>query len=199
MEDAKHYPPGTVRSLLTTDAVTPATRQALEKRLTHTFTAPQFFTPAEAALLRQVCDRLVPQPDPARPIDVVGPIDQRLAAKVTNGWRYDALPADQDAYRMGLRGIDESAQLLYGGDFQNLSGEQQDMILTAVQEAGAPGPIWEQLPAERFFEELLAEVVEVFYSHPLAQEEIGYVGMADAPGWQRIGLNEREEREPTLA
>ena len=42
----------------------------------------------------------------------------------------------------------------------------------------------------------LTECVEVFYSHPIACESIGYVGMADAQGWKRIGLNEREQWEP---
>jgi len=56
--------------------------------------------------------------------------------------------------------------------------------------------MWRTLPAARFFEELLAEVVETYYAHPLAQEEIGYAGMADAPGWRAIGLDEREERDP---
>ena len=32
--------------------------------------------------------------------------------------------------------------------------------------------------------------------YPLAQEEIGYAGMADLPAWTKIGLNEREDREP---
>ena len=43
---------------------------------------------------------------------------------------------------------------------------------------------------------MLAELTETYYAHPLAQEEIGYVGMADLPAWTKIGLNEREEREP---
>ncbi|MBW3634848.1 MAG: GMC family oxidoreductase [Armatimonadetes bacterium] len=52
------------------------------------------------------------------------------------------------------------------------------------------------MPSPRFFEELLAEATEHYYAHPLAQEEIGYAGFADAPGWKRIGLDERENREP---
>jgi hypothetical protein len=43
---------------------------------------------------------------------------------------------------------------------------------------------------------MLAELTEYYYAHPLAQEEIGYVGMADAHGWTRLGLNELEPREP---
>ena len=59
----------------------------------------------------------------------------------------------------------------------------------------APGATWQTLPAKRFFEELLAEAAENYYSHPLAQEEIGYVGMADLPAWERLGLNQLDDRE----
>ena len=51
------------------------------------------------------------------------------------------------------------------------------------------------MDAGRFFEELLAELTENYYAHPLAQEEIGYVGMADLPKWVNIGLNEKDDRE----
>jgi hypothetical protein len=43
---------------------------------------------------------------------------------------------------------------------------------------------------------MLAEVTQTFYAHPLAQEEIGYVGMADLPSWRAIGLDQLDDREP---
>lgn len=69
-------------------------------------------------------------------------------------------------------------------------------MLLAVQRGEAAGETWRSLPPGRFFEELLAEATEVYVAHPLAQEAIGYADMADAPGWTRIGLDERETREP---
>ena len=47
----------------------------------------------------------------------------------------------------------------------------------------APGENWQEVLQDKFFEEMLAELAESYYAHPLAQEEIGYVGMADVPGW----------------
>jgi hypothetical protein len=191
-----HYPDGTVRALLNTDQVTDATRQALTERLDKQSQAPQFFSEAEMELLQSICDRLIPQPDRSQPIDIAGGIDERLAGDKSDGWRYDTMPADGDAYRTGLQGVDESAQALFEQPFRQLTGEQQDEVLRRVQAADAPGDIWDQIPAERFFEEMLTEAVGAYYSHPLAQEEIGYVGMADVPTWQRIQLNELETREP---
>ncbi|UOQ73077.1 gluconate 2-dehydrogenase subunit 3 family protein [Hymenobacter cellulosilyticus] len=95
-----------------------------------------------------------------------------------------------------MGGIRESARVMFGAPFEQLTGLQQDAVLQAVQNETAPGPIWDTLSANRFFEELLAEMTENYYAHPLAHEEIGYAGMADVPGWSKIGLNEKEDREP---
>lgn len=170
---------GSVLDLIHSDHVTPATRSALLDRLNQPpVSEPRFFTPEQFARLRRVCDRLIPQPE-GESIDVAGPIDERLAKQVTNGWRYDELPNDGEAYRLFLTGIDQTAEAQYDHSFDMITAEQQDAVLRAVQQGEATGPAWQQLPADRFFEELLAEVIEVYYSHPLAQQRIGYTGMAD--------------------
>jgi len=191
-----HYPAGTVRALLQTDDVTEATRQTLTERLEKTRRQPTFFQPDEATLLTCIVDRLLPQDNPTGRIDIVGVIDERLTGNQSDGWRYDSMPADRDAYRLGLKATDESAVALYGAPFCELPTEQQDEVLNAIQAGTPPGVTWQQVPAGRFFEELFAETVGAYYSHPLGQEEIGYVGMADVPTWQRTKLNDLETREP---
>ncbi len=190
------YPTGTVRELLKTDAVTPPTRQALERRYRTTAPAPKFFSAGQIALLRAAAARLVPQNNRDEPVDLAAEIDTRLAEGSGNGWRFAALPADDQTYALGLRGLEESAVELHGASFVMLAGEQQDDVLRCVQAGSAPGETWRTLDAPRFFEELLADLAEAYYAHPLAQEEIGYAGMADAPGWARIRLDELEDREP---
>lgn len=191
---ATNNPDHTLLTLLPTDLVTEPTRNVLTGRLNAPARQPTFFMADQFALLAAVCNRLVPQ-EAADYIDMAGAIDKRLAEGGSDGWRYDELPPDGEAYRLGLHGIDETARTLFNDSFQNLSGEQQDHVLADIQAMRAPGETWQTLPADRFFEELLAEASGAYYSHPLAQVEINYVGMADAPGWQRIGLDEREERE----
>ncbi|MBF9239084.1 gluconate 2-dehydrogenase subunit 3 family protein [Hymenobacter sp. BT683] len=193
------YPSGSVRALLATEHVSEATRAALQNRLDAPAAyEPQFLAPETFALLEAVAGRLFPQPDrPERPIPLAPAVDQRLAEGRADGWRYDALPPDREALRMGLGGIQEIAQALFQADFMALSAEQQDSTLQSLADGTPPGTTWETLDAGRFFEELLAELTETYYAHPLAQEEIGYVGMADLPAWTKIGLNEKEEREPS--
>lgn len=190
------YPPNTVRALLDTDQVTDVTRQVLTERLKAPSRQPVFFSSDEYSLLEAVCNRLIPQDDGMHTIEIWGGIDDRLAQNKSNGWRYDTMPGDHEAYRRGLAGIEESAQALFQQSFQQLSGDQQDHIIGLVQTGDATGETWETMPSERFFEEMLAEAVENYYSHPLVQETIGYVGMADQPAWNRLGLNNLEDREP---
>ncbi|MGI9090989.1 MAG: gluconate 2-dehydrogenase subunit 3 family protein [Gemmatimonadaceae bacterium] len=198
------YPPGMVRRLLRTDLVTPKTREVLDGRLTaHAATAkpePRFFSSAEFRTLESACTRLIPQPDRERPIDLAGAIDQRLAEGKTKGWRYDSMPPDGEAYRIGLRGLDETARAMFGSErdvaFDALEHLQQDAVLAAVQRGEAQGLAWQTMPAVTFLEELLTEAVECYYSHPLAEDEIGYAGFADAHGWQQIGLDSLAPFEP---
>ena len=190
------YPPGTVRALLETDLVTEPTRKALRARLDDDCYVLRFFDEASFLTLRAVCARLLPQPERTPEINVAVCIDRRLAENTSDGWRYNTMPPDKDAYRRGLQGLDESARELYGSGFITLDADRQDEVLRLVQRGEVASQTWRTLSPIRFFEELLAEVTEIYYSHPLAQEEIGYVGMADARGWQNINLDNLETWEP---
>jgi hypothetical protein len=196
MIDAPTYPSGTVEALLHSDHVTPQTRRALEERLHAKPLSPRFFDDHAIATLRAASERLIPQPDRPTPIDLAAAVDDRLARNVGKGWRYASMPQDREAYILGLRGIDECAQAMHGSPFVAVAGEHQDEVLRTVQNGTAIGEAWTLVPSALFFEELLAELVESYYSHPVAQEEIGYVGFADARGWQQIGLDQLEPHEP---
>jgi len=199
---SKTYPRGTVRALVDTDFVTPATREVLKSRLVPddapplADSQPRFFDSETFDTLRAACARLIPQADRPRPVDLAGALDERLADGKCDGWRYSQMPPDGEAYRRGLFGLNESARAMFGMAFYEIDASSQDEVLMAVQRNEAQGQTWMSLPARRFFEELLAELTECYYSDPLSQEEIGYVGFADAHGWQALGLNELEAHEP---
>lgn len=162
-------------ALLASGHVTPPTREVLEQRLGARFQR-SFFSPEEALRLRAVAVRLVPH-DPAA-MDLTGCVDERLALGKTDGWRYADAPPDPLAYRALLGSLPQ--------DFAELDPGVQDELLMRAQRS-YPRP----------FEDLLAELTETYYSHPLVQVGLGYAGFADAPGWERIGLDEAEEREPS--
>jgi hypothetical protein len=103
-----------------------------------------FFTEDEFALLEAMCDRLLPQDD--RPVEQRIPIapyiDARLATGGGNGYRYEEMPWDDETYRRGLAGVDQTSQAMFGaGGFRRLDGPRQDQVLTAIERR----PAWRDL------------------------------------------------------
>ena len=172
----------TLAELLASLHVTPATRQVLEQRRHQSF-VPKALTSQDFRRLQAVAQRLVP-PDlslfaPGEP-DLAGAVDDRLASGLGDGWRYDDTPPDLEAMRELLGALP--------GSFVEQPGDEQDSALRILQG---------HFP--HAFEDLLAELTEVYFSHPLVQVSLGVAPFADAPGWTQIGLDEREEREPPVA
>ena len=190
------YPEGAIVALLDGPLVTPATAHTMRRRLAPPdVDATGFGLPADQIdLLRQIASRLLPQDDRATPIDCAGEFDRRLrAGKIGDGWRYADLPPDTDAYRRGLALLQDASQTRSGCGFGDASPAEQDSLLRDVQFGRVA---WSEISAARWFEELLATLVDIYYSHPVALDEIGYAGMADARGWQDVGSGARASHEP---
>lgn len=191
------YPVGSVRALLNTDHVSPPTRRVLQERLAKlSMSGPTWLSPPALVTLRAICERLVPQGDLAARVDIAGAIDQRLARGEGDGWRPAALPPDRDAWMAGLDGIDRLCQARFLRPFVELTDSERDGLLSDVQAGRVVDTDWRGIDPQLFFEELLAEAVEVFYANPIAQEDIGYAGMADLPDWTHLGLDDLSAREP---
>src|ERR1700753_1922736 len=75
----------------------------------------RFFTPAEADTLAAVTARIIPQEDrsEATRIPILPGIDQRLFLNRIEGYRYEDMPSDQEAYRVAARAIEAMAQYLH--------------------------------------------------------------------------------------
>lgn len=193
------YPAGTVRALLDTALVTAPTKRVLTARLqaleapAH---APRYFTVPEYAVLDAITRRLVPQPARAHPVRIAEAIDARIAAGTGKGWRFDTLPADGEAYRWAIALLADAAQQRVGAPFTALDATQQDALLRELQRGVLVVDPALSLAQSRVFEDVLAECAEIYFADPIAQERFGYVGMADAKGFTRVGLNEHERYEP---
>ena len=79
----------------------------------------RFFSPDEARLLSAVCARIIPQDDrdEAHRIPIAPHIDKRLYDDEHDGYRYESMPPDREAYRLGLRAIEEIARAEQGRSF----------------------------------------------------------------------------------
>jgi Gluconate 2-dehydrogenase subunit 3 len=178
------------------------TRRLLQKRL-HEVPPYRFFTAAEVATLEALCARLIPQPErqPEQRVPIAPWIDERLQQGSGAGYRYEDMPEDGEAYRLGLAGFDQTAQVDFGRDFASLNQKQQDEVIAAVAAGQSAGKAWRQLPAQRFFQLLLGDVITNYYAHPAVWAEIGFNGPASPRGHMRLDLDKRdpweaEEQQP---
>ncbi len=175
----------------------PKTRRVVLDRL-QTVPGRAFFDEMEFATLEAICRRLLRQDD--RPAELRIPIapfiDQRLATGEGDGYRYDDMPWDDVAYRQGLAGVDETSRALCdGARFTELSDQQQDHVLAAIEVSDPPGGTWQELPAQRFFKQVIQDAVTVYYAHPAAWNEIGFQGPASPRGHIRLALGKRDPWE----
>ncbi len=189
----------TTHKLIDSDFVTEPTRRVLIERLNAKETPPRFFDEREFAVLKSVCDALAPS-DVVPDWFAANKIDTRLTKNSGNGWRYDSMPTDGETYRTGLRLLNESARENFQTDFIRLKiGKRRDILKSRLS-GKSDIQTESNFSFARFLEELCAEFAEIFYSHPLALAEIGYVGFADAHGWSlekesRITNYELREKE----
>jgi len=157
----------------------------------------RFFTPEEQTLLQAVCARILPQDDrdEAHMIPIVPTIDARLYSGRIDGYRYEGMPPDQEAHRLGLQGIEAIAQHLHGHSFLALGPLQQDQVLQTLHDANPPAgqEIWRRVPVKHYWSLLLQDAVEAYYAHPYAWDEIGFGGPAYPRGYMRL---ERGQPEP---
>jgi gluconate 2-dehydrogenase subunit 3-like protein len=148
----------------------------------------RFLTAIEARTLACVADRVIPQPERARAdaVPIVPWIDEKLAEDRRDGYRYDGMPPQRDAWRLGLAGIEEASRALLGRGFADLTPREQDDVLRRVEHGDPPGAAWEHVPARRFFRDVLClTVVKTYYAHPAAWSEIGYSGPSAVRGHVR--------------
>ena len=154
-----------------------------------------FFTPAEVAIAAPLLDLLLAQDDDPR-VPVLGLIDQRLAIGETDGWHYDEMPEDRQAWRDTLGLLDQDAQNRFAGrGFAALISDEQAALVQLVQNAGQRGDRWHGWPADHVWSLWTRYACTAFYSHPWAWNEIGFPGPAYPRGYLHLGVNARERWE----
>lgn len=177
-----------------------ATRSVVIERVEQT-SPIRFFSSSEAAVLGAVIDRVMPQDDrsPDRTIPILPILDERLFKNSLNGFRYEDMPSDQEAYRAGIKAIEEMAIERFQQSFIDLTVHRQELILKSLHD-GKPEPqnaAWQKMPVHRFWTLLMEDCVTAYYSHPWAWDEIGFGGPAYPRGYMRLenGLPEPWEKD----
>ncbi|MGH3554407.1 MAG: gluconate 2-dehydrogenase subunit 3 family protein, partial [Mycobacterium sp.] len=171
LSEAKHWDPVTAGVVLARMSMAPDIR---------------FFNPAEEAVVTALVDQLLAQQgDPKVPI--VALIDARLAEKQTDGWHYDDMAPDDQAWRHTLADLDADAQDRFGDGFAACTATQQHDLIRAVQDLGAGD--WHGRSAAHVWSLWTRYACTAFYSHPLAWNEIGFPGPAYPRGYKNANVD----------
>jgi len=177
-----------------------ATRRVILDRV-HNVPPFRFFDAHERRTLEALCARVIPQDH--RPLErqvPLGPwIDARCWGGHSDGFRFDDMPVNGQAWRWGLAGLDQTARALYGAevDFAGLDSARQDQVLERVRSGQPPGEAWQRLAAKRWWVFVaLRQITGVYYAHPYAWDEIGFGGPAYPRGYAALNAGYPEPWEP---
>ena len=165
------------------------TRAVVEERVGN-IPPIRFFSAEELPIISAICDRIMPQHDrlPQFRIPVLNSIDERLAKNEISGYRFEDMPDDRDAYRLGIQAIDLTARSKYEKSFPDLAPIEQDTILKSIHdgEKWSAHGIWDRMSIDRFWHLLVQDCVAAYYAHPWAWDEIGYGGPAYPRAYTRL-------------
>ena len=163
----------------------------------------RFFTPAEEAVGTALCDQLLGQEradhvagqggSRHRRVAILNMIDARLAERQTDGWHYEDMPHDGQAWRDSLAALDEDAHDRFGAGFADCSDAQQAVLIQAVHDIGSDQ--WHGLRARHVWSLWTRYACTAFYSHPTAWNEIGFPGPAYPRGYKNTGVDALEPFE----
>jgi gluconate 2-dehydrogenase gamma chain len=92
---------------------------------------------------------------------------------------YQSPLTPQEVYRAAIAEVNATCSRQYGNAFEKLAAAQQDEVLRALDEGKFP---LEATPARFFFNLLLENTIEGFFSDPI------YGGNRDKVGWKLVGF-----------
>ncbi len=152
----------------------------------------------ERATLEALCDRVIPQEHhpPERRVPIAPWIDQNYSREQVGGFTFDDMPFNPEAWDLGLQGLDQTSQALFGADFIGIDAAHQDQALESIRAGDPPGDVWQKLPARRWWIYVaLRQITGVYYSHPFAWDEIGFGGPAYPRGYAALSDGHAEPWE----
>ena len=151
--------------------------------------SPRFFTETEQAAAGALFNQLLFQPEEPR-IPVMNMVDARLADHETDGWHYETMPPDEQAWRESLADLDADATRRFGGAFAECAWDEQNELLHFIHDLGAS--TWHGMIAEHVWSLWTRYACTAFYAHPLAWNEIGFDGPAYPRGYKNLGIDRLE-------
>jgi hypothetical protein len=161
------------------------TRRVVLERVTE---VPEirFFALEEVETLTAFADIVLAQDAEPR-IPVMAYVDQKLFDGERDGYRYFDLPDDDETWRRVARGLDEEARRCGRDRFTLLGVGEQLEVCHRFAGGDLHGGAWDTLNVSRAWSVVMRYLLQAFYSHPWAWNEIGFGGPAYPRGYSRFG------------
>jgi hypothetical protein len=161
------------------------TRRLVVERVTN---VPEirFFGPAELETLTVFADLFLAQDSEPR-IPVMAFVDEKLFKGELDGYRYFDMPDDRETWRVVARGLDEEAQRRGAERFPLLGEEDRLDVVHRFANGKLHGGAWDTLNVSRAWNVVTGALLQQFYAHPWAWNEIGFGGPAYPRGYSRFG------------
>jgi hypothetical protein len=153
--------------------------------------APRFFTAAEQACAEVLLNLLTGQDDEPLGVPVMEMVDARLAAGETDGWHYEDMPEDGQAWRETLGWLDSDARARCGTVLADAPEADRMALIAAVRDTKER----HGLPAPRVWSLWTRYACTALYAHPAAWSEMGFPGPAYPRGYKNAGVGKREPFE----
>lgn len=169
------------------------TRQVVEARL-RPKERFEFFSAEESLTAAALCDTVTGQRQEPR-VPVVAMVDEKLAARRLDGFRYASLPDDDETWRLVLQGLDEVACRRYGARFAACPDDVREAICEQFAKGALHGGVFDDIDPGLAWKVVTRAIIAAFYSHPWAWNEIGFGGPAYPRGYMRLGEGLREPHE----
>lgn len=150
----------------------------------------RFFTKDEEPTARALFDLLLGQHEEPK-VPVAEMVDVRLKAGETDGWRYEDMPEDGEAFHQSLSALDDEARERLGRRFAELDVDDQGALVQEIQDAKE----WRGFNAKHLWSLWTRYVCAAFYSHPWAWNEVGFGGPAYPRGYGAFGSPHLGEKE----
>jgi hypothetical protein len=156
----------------------PVTRKLVVERVTDVPPA-RFFEQHELETLTVFADLYLAQDSEPR-IPVMAFVDEKLWKGELDGYRYFDMPDDGETWRVVARGLDQEG-------LTRLPVQQQLDVVHRFANGDLHGGVWNTVNVARAWSVVTRHLLQQFYSHPWAWNEIGFGGPAYPRGYSRFG------------
>ena len=159
----------------------------------------RFFDHDERETLKAYCDTVTAQEEEPR-IPVLSFVDEKYFNGNLDGYQYADMPDDREVWKLVAVGLEDTAHERGAESFALAPYELQHQICEDFAHSKLRGGVWERLNLDHTWNLVMRGIVDSFYSHPWAWNEIGFGGPAYPRGYSRFGsphidTAEREEWE----